>query len=450
MHDAYYDGSMTAPTFRAVDVILRKRHGLEHDPEELDAFLHAYLAGDVPDYQVSAWLMAVCWRGMTDRETAALTTTMTRSGEVLDLGDLPHTVDKHSTGGVGDKTSLVLAPLLAAAGATVAKMSGRGLGHTGGTVDKLESIPGFSTDLDERAFLRQAREVGIVVTGQSKALAPADGRLYALRDATGTVESLPLIASSIMSKKLAGGAGSIVLDVKVGSGAFFESVEQARALAQTMIAIGQQAGRNMRAVLSSMGQPLGFAVGNALEVNEAVASLRGRGPADLRELCLVLASEVLAATGLPSSRHLLEAILDDGRAYERFERWVAAQGGDVGALDRLELAPGKELLRAERSGVLAALDALALGNAANVLGAGRSRQGERVDAGVGIMLHAKVGDPVSAGEPVVTLYHRNGRGLEAARTLAEGAVRIDDAGRAAPLILETGLPSEPPFTPTRP
>lgn len=450
MPDAYYHGSMTTTPVRPVDVILRKRQGLEHDAEELDAFLHAYLAGDVPDYQVSAWLMAVCWRGMTDRETAALTSVMAHSGEVLDLGDLPHTVDKHSTGGVGDKTSLVLAPLLAAAGATVAKMSGRGLGHTGGTIDKLESIPGFTTALDERAFLAQARSVGVVITGQSKALAPADGRLYALRDATATVESLPLIASSIMSKKLAGGAGSIVLDVKVGSGAFFETVEEARGLAETMIAIGRHAGRNMRAVLSSMAQPLGLAIGNALEVNEAVACLRGRGPTDLRELCLALADDVLDATGLPTSRRRLEALLDGGQAYERFERWIAAQGGDVGALDALELAPGREPVRAERSGSLAKLDALALGKAANMLGAGRSRKGDKVDAGVGVVLHAKVGDPLTAGEPIATLYHRNGKGLEAARTLARSAVRIGDAAQAAPLLLETGLRSEPAFARTGP
>ncbi len=430
---------MTTTTVRPVDVILRKRQGHEHDAEELEAFLHGYLAGDIPDYQVSAWLMAVCWRGMTDRETAGLTDIMARSGEVLDLGALPHTVDKHSTGGVGDKTSLVLAPLLAAAGATVAKMSGRGLGHTGGTVDKLESIPGFHTGLDQRAFLEQARAVGIVVAGQSKALAPADGLLYALRDASGTVESLPLIASSIMSKKLAGGAGSIVLDVKVGSGAFLKTPTEARALAEMMIAIGRHAGRNMRAVLSAMAQPLGLAVGNALEVIEAVACLRGDGPADLRELCLVLAADVLDATGLHTSRQRLETLIDGGHAFERFERWVAAQGGDVGALDGLELAAGRDVVRADRSGALAELDALAVGRAAGVLGAGRTRKGERVDAGVGVVLHAKIGDPVATGEPIATLYHRDGRGLEDARGLVEKSIRIADAATAAPLILETGL-----------
>jgi pyrimidine-nucleoside phosphorylase/thymidine phosphorylase len=430
---------MTATTVRPVDVILRKRQGLEHDAAELEAFVQGYLTGDIPDYQVSAWLMAVCWRGMSDRETAGLTRVLADSGHVLDLGDLPHTVDKHSTGGVGDKTSLVLAPLLAAAGATVAKMSGRGLGHTGGTVDKLESIPGFRSTLDEEAFLAQARAVGIVVAGQSQGLAPADGLLYALRDATGTVESLPLVASSIMSKKLAGGAGSIVLDVKVGSGAFFKTPAEARALAQAMIAIGRHAGRTMRAVLSSMAQPLGRTVGNALEVGEAVACLRGEGPTDLRELCLVLAGEVLEATGLPTPRVQLETLLDDGRAYERFERWITAQGGRVRALDGLDLASGRELVRADRTGMLAELDALAVGRAAGVLGAGRTRKGEDVDAGVGVVLHAKIGDPVTAGEPVATLYHRDGKGLEGAVALLRQAVRVADAAPAAPLILETGL-----------
>ncbi len=430
---------MTANIVLPVDVILRKRQGLEHDAAELEAFVQGYLNGDIPDYQVSAWLMAVCWRGMSDRETAELTRVLAGSGHVLDLGGLPHTVDKHSTGGVGDKTSLVLAPLLAAAGATVAKMSGRGLGHTGGTVDKLESIPGFRSTLDQEAFLAQARAVGIVVAGQSQGLAPADGLLYALRDATGTVASLPLIASSIMSKKLAGGAGSIVLDVKVGSGAFLKTPAEARALAATMIAIGRHAGRTMRAVLSSMAQPLGRTVGNALEVAEAVACLRGEGPPDLRELCLVLAGELLDATGLPTPRTQLETLLDDGRAYERFERWIAAQGGRVEALDGLDLAPGRELVRAERTGALAELDALAVGRAAGVLGAGRTRKGERVDAGVGVVLHAKIGDPVDAGEPVATLYHRDGKGLEAAVALLRQAARVADAAPAAPLILETGL-----------
>ncbi|HKI57203.1 MAG TPA: thymidine phosphorylase [Trueperaceae bacterium] len=430
---------MASANVRPVDIILEKRSGGEHDPERLEAFLTGYLQGDVPDYQVAAWLMAVCWQGMTDRETTALTRILAASGDELDLGALRHTVDKHSTGGVGDKTSLVLAPLLAAAGATVAKMSGRALGHTGGTVDKLESIPGFRSTLDQDTFLRQAQEVGIVVAGQSKALAPADGLLYSLRDATGTVRSLPLIASSIMSKKLAGGARSIVLDVKVGSGAFMRTPSEARALAETMIAIGRQAGRNMRAVLSSMAQPLGMAVGNALEVREALACLRGEGPSDLLELCLVLAGQVLEATGLPTPEAQLRALVEGGQALERFHRWIAAQGGDLAAFERLELAPDRTPVRAREGGVLAEVDALSVGQAAFVLGAGRSRKGDPVDPGVGVTLHAKVGNAVGSGEVLATLYHRGGKGVEEAMRLMERALRVAESAPATPLILETAL-----------
>ncbi|HZJ09056.1 MAG TPA: thymidine phosphorylase, partial [Trueperaceae bacterium] len=318
-------------------------------------------------------------------------------------------------------------------------MSGRGLGHTGGTVDKLESIPGFTTDLDDERFLRQAREVSVVVTGQSNDLAPADGLIYALRDVSGTVESLPLIASSVMSKKLAGGAHSIVLDVKVGSGAFMRDVAAARQLATAMADIGAHAGREVRAILSGMAEPLGYAVGNALEVNEAIACLKGGGPNDLRELCLVLAAEVLSATGLPSGRADIAAALDDGRAYERFERWVAAQGGAVERLDSLELAPDQELIRAESTGAVSALDARSIGEAAGLLGGGRAKKGDAVDHGVGVMLHAKVGGEVSADEPVATIYHRGGRGLEAASAKLRGAITLADSAQPLELIVETGL-----------
>lgn len=424
---------------RPLDLILDKRAGREHEAGELVALISRYVAGEVPDYQLAAWLMAVCWRGMTTAETAALTRAMAYSGDVLDLSTLPNTVDKHSTGGVGDKTTLVLAPLLASLGATVAKMSGRGLGHTGGTVDKLESIPGFTTDLDDERFLRQATEVGVVVTGQSKDLAPADGLIYALRDATGTVESLPLIASSIMSKKLAGGAKSIVLDVKVGSGAFMRDVNAARELASVMVDIGAHAGRDVRAILSSMAEPLGLAIGNSLEVNEAVECLKGGGPPDLRELCIVLAEEVLTAAGVAAGRQAIAGALDDGSAYQRFERWVEAQEGDVDRLGTLELAPDQELVRAPSRGAIARLDARAVGEAVGILGGGRAKKGDPVDHGVGVLLHAKVGAPVNAGDVVATVYHRNGRGLGSALDKLRAAVSVADDAQPLDLIVETGL-----------
>jgi len=338
---------------------------------------------------------------------------------------------------------------LAALGATVAKMSGRGLGHTGGTGDKLESIPGFTTDLDEARFMRQAERIGVVVTGQSKDLAPADGLIYALRDATGTVESLPLIASSIMSKKLAGGAQSMVLDVKVGSGAFMRDVSEARALAEAMTSIGADAGRDVRAIISNMAEPLGLAVGNSLEVREAIDCLQGGGPADLRELCVVLAKEVLGASGFAYGEEDIAAALDDGRAYQRFEQWVEAQGGDVDALGSLPLAPDQELVRAAHSGAVGALDARAIGEAAGLLGGGRAHKGDDVDHGVGVVLHAKVGAAVRAGDALVTLFHRGGRGLPAARAKAEGAFRLADEAQPLPLIVETGLGTPLPTTDDR-
>ncbi len=426
-------------TLRPLDIVISKREGGEHTAAELRSLIDGFVAGDVPDYQMSAWLMAVCWRGMTSRETADLTQVMAASGDVLDLADLPHTVDKHSTGGVGDKTTLVLAPLLASLGATVAKMSGRGLGHTGGTVDKLESIPGFDVDLSEERFRRQASDVGVVVTGQSKDLAPADGLIYALRDASGTVESLPLIASSIMSKKLAGGAKSIVLDVKLGSGAFMKTEDEARSLAAAMTAIGRHAGRDVTAVLSNMTEPLGMAVGNTLEVNEAIECLRGGGPSDLRELCVVLASQVLARTGLPADAASVAAALDDGRAYDRFERWVAAQGGDVGSLLELPLAPDQDVVRSPKGGWLSRLDARRVGEAAGLLGGGRARKVDDLDHGVGVLLHAKVGSEVRAGEPVATLYHRGGKGMAEARARLESAIDIGESAAPLPLIVATGL-----------
>jgi pyrimidine-nucleoside phosphorylase len=418
-----------------VDVILEKRRGEPHTRARLEALVLGYVRGEIPDYQMAAWLMAVCWRGMSDRETADLTEIMAASGHQLDLGAFAHSVDKHSTGGVGDKTTLVLVPLVASLGATVAKMSGRGLGHTGGTVDKLESIPGFRATLDEDTFMRQAHEIGVALTGQSGDLTPADGLLYALRDATGTVASVPLIASSVMSKKLAGGARSIVLDVKCGQGAFMKSEDEARDLARTMVAIGAHAGRTVRAVLSNMDQPLGHAVGHTLEVREALAALRGGGPGDLRELVVVLATELLEASGLVQGRESVEHALDDGRALARFERWVEAQGGDVSSLDRLEVAPDTHAWRASETGALAALDAESVGLAVQRLGGGRRQKGDAIDVGVGATVHVKVGEHVSAGDTLLTLHHRGGRGLEGALEALDGAARIGDAASAR-LILD--------------
>lgn len=409
--------------------IQAKRDGLSHSEEELKAFLQGYLRGEVPDYQVSAWLMAVFFRGMTEGETLALTRVMAFSGKVLDLSHLPHPVDKHSSGGVGDKTTLVVAPILAAAGCTVAKMSGRGLAHTGGTIDKLESIPGFRAELSEEEFLRLAERVGLVIASQSPALAPLDGKLYALRDVTATVESLPLIASSIMSKKLAAGARTIVLDVKVGRGAFMKTLEEARRLAQTMVGIGQGAGRRVRAVLSRMDAPLGRAVGNALEVREAIGALKGEGPKDLEALALRLAEEALLAEGLP--RELARKALESGAALEKFQSSIEAQGGDPRVVEKPDLLPlareVAEVLSGEE-GEVAEVDAYRVGLAVLALGGGRLRKGEAIDHGVGVEVLKKPGEWVEKGEPLFRLYHRK-KGLEEALSLLQGAFRLGPAER---------------------
>jgi pyrimidine-nucleoside phosphorylase/thymidine phosphorylase len=426
---------MTVP-----EIIEKKREGGAHSRAELEALILGFVAGRVPDYQVAAWLMAVFLRGMTAEETALLTQVMAESGDQLDLSSLPLTTDKHSTGGVGDKTSLVLTPMLAACGLTVAKMSGRGLAHTGGTIDKLESIPGWNPELEEDAFLRQAREIGLVLVGQSKNLAPADGLLYALRDVTATVPSIPLIASSIMSKKLASGSKTIVLDVKVGAGAFMKTLPQARELAQAMLEIGKRSARNTRAVITDMDAPLGRLAGNALEVKEALETLHGRGAADLRDLCLALAEEALLAEGESpedARRKPLEA-LESGRALEKFRAFVAAQGGDPTYVDdpnRLQIASGREVIAAAQDGYLERLDALSVGRAVLALGGGRERKGEAIDHGVGVEWHAGIGDAVRAGSPVMTLYHRDGKGLEAAQAHLEHAVTISSQAVPRPALV---------------
>ncbi|MFC6591581.1 thymidine phosphorylase [Deinococcus lacus] len=413
------------------DLIAKKRGGGQHSRAELEQLVGGYTRGEVPDYQVSAWLMAVFLKGMTEAETADLTLVMAESGDTLDLSSLSDTVDKHSTGGVGDKTSLVLTPMLAALGLTVAKMSGRGLAHTGGTIDKLESFPGWNPELPEDRFLAQARDIGLALVGQSKDLAPADGKLYALRDVTATVESLPLIASSIMSKKIASGAQTIVLDVKSGAGAFMKTLDDSRALAQAMVDIGTRAGRNVRAVLTDMDTPLGHMAGNSLEVQEAIATLRGEGPADLTELCVTLAAEVLVAAGketdLARAQERAAATLKDGSALAKLEAFVSAQGGD-GQLVRnpagLDVAPGRAEVLAPESGYIARLDALSVGRAVLALGGGRERKGDPVDVGVGVETVCKPGEQVAAGDVIYRLYHRDGRGLERAQELLRGGIEL--------------------------
>ncbi|GAA4008835.1 thymidine phosphorylase [Deinococcus rubellus] len=423
---------MTAHSEVAVhipELIARKRDGLEHSRPELEALIMGYVRGEVPDYQISAWLMAVYLRGMTAREVADLTLVMAGSGEQFDLSSLSHTVDKHSTGGVGDKTSLILTPMLAALGLTVAKMSGRGLAHTGGTIDKLESIRGWSGELTDAAFLKQAREIGLALVGQSKDLAPADGLLYALRDVTATVDCLPLIASSIMSKKLASGAQTIVLDVKVGAGAFMKTLDDGRELARAMVDIGTHAGRKVRAVLTDMDAPLGHFAGNSLEVQEAMATLNGHGPHDLTELCVALAVEALGAYGedAPSAEARARQTLSDGSALARFRAFVAAQGGDPAYIDdprKLDVAPGRAEVMAETGGFVQSVDAFSVGQAVLVLGGGRERKGEQIDHGVGVELVKKPGDKVAAGEVLARIYHRDGRGLDTALTLLRGGIRV--------------------------
>jgi len=397
---------------RAVDIIIRKRDRGELTREEIESFVSGFTRGEIPDYQVSAWAMAVLLNKMSARETTDLTLAMAHSGEILDLsGVVPIAVDKHSTGGVGDKTTLVAEPLVAACGLPVGKMSGRGLGFSGGTLDKMESIPGFRTNLTKEEFLHQLGSLGLVLSGQSADLAPADGKLYALRDVTGTVQSIPLIASSVMSKKIAAGAQAIVLDVKVGLGAFMRDLNEARELAHLMVSIGELSGRRVVALLSDMNQPLGCAVGNVLEVREAIDTLQGAGPADFREHCLVVASHLLTvgqkAENLESARQMAEESLTSGKAWQFFRELVQAQGGDAAYIDAPERLPGARIIEsvaAPRSGYLSQINAQTVGEASVMLGAGRARKGDTIDHGVGILVHGKVGDWMDSGKTIFTIY----------------------------------------------
>jgi pyrimidine-nucleoside phosphorylase len=417
----------------AVALIARKKRGEALEPEALTRLLAGFLSGEVPDYQMSAWLMAVCWRGMSGEETLALTRAMVASGTTLDWSHLDRpTVDKHSTGGVGDKTSLVLVPLMAAAGAAFVKMSGRGLGHTGGTLDKLEAIPGFRSELPLDEMRAQVERIGCALVGQSPELVPADRAMYALRDVTGTVESVPLIAGSIMSKKLAGGARSIVLDVKWGSGAFMATLEEARELARVLVEIGTGAGRRTRAVLSPMRQPLGRTVGNALEVREAIDTLAGRGPAELWELTAALGGELLELCGLASSaaegRARLAGLRDSGAGIECFARLVEAQGGDARVVERPELLPAAPRVRpcpAPADGWVAGADARAIGEAALALGAGRRQKTDKVDPAVGVVMRVRIGDRVRRGEPLAEVHARTDADADEAMRALLDAIRVD-------------------------
>jgi pyrimidine-nucleoside phosphorylase len=400
---------------RAVDIIVKKRDRGELTKEEIEFFIRGYTDGEIPDYQASALIMAILLNGMTDREITDLTLAMAYSGEVLDLSDVVSiAVDKHSTGGVGDKTTLVVEPLVAACGLPVGKMSGHGLGFSGGTLDKMESIPGFRTDLSTEEFIHQLKTVGLVLTGQTMDLAPADGKLYALRDVTGTVQSIPLIASSVMSKKIASGATAIVLDVKVGVGAFMPNLDQARILSNLMVSIAKKVGRKAIALISDMNQPLGFAVGNALELKEAIKSFHGDGPPDFIEHCLTVAGYLLTLGGVSSDElvgyRMAQKALKDGRGWDRFLALVSAQHGDLSYVENPDLLPQGTIARtisSPQSGYLKEINAKIIGEGAVMLGAGRTKKGDVIDHGVGIVLFHKVGDIVDKGDDLFTIYANN-------------------------------------------
>ncbi|OGO60492.1 MAG: pyrimidine-nucleoside phosphorylase [Chloroflexi bacterium RBG_19FT_COMBO_47_9] len=419
---------------RMVDIIIKKRDHHELSKEEIEFFIQGYTRDEIPDYQASALAMAIQINGMTTRETTDLTLAMAQSGEILDLSKVVKiAVDKHSTGGVGDKTSLVVAPTVASCGLPVGKMSGRGLGFSGGTLDKLESIPGFRSNLTTDEFIHQLKTIGIVLTGQSADLAPADGKLYALRDVTGTVQSIPLIASSIMSKKIAAGAQAILLDVKVGHGAFMTDLEAARRLGELMVEIGRFVGRRTVAILSDMNQPLGQAVGNSLEVQEALETLRGGGPEDFKEHCMVVSGYMLAMGGLANNeklgKQMAEAALASGKAFSRFRDFIQAQGGDVKYVDHpdyFDRALFIQGVESPHSGYLAEINAKEVGEATVLLGCGRARKGDSVDYSVGVIVHHKVGDKVTKGDILFTVHANEDTKLMRAKVKMLAAHRWSD------------------------
>ncbi len=425
---------------RAVDIIAKTRDKQTLTDEEIKFFIQGYTKGDIPDYQASAWCMAVVLNGLSKAEATALTLEMAHSGQVLDLHQIaPFVVDKHSTGGVGDKTSLVVAPLVAATGLPVGKMSGRGLGFSGGTVDKLESFSGFQVSLSTEQFLAMLKEHKVVISGQSVDLAPADGKFYALRDVTATVESMPLIAASIMSKKIASGADAIVLDVKVGSGAFMHNLQDAITLSELMIAIGHGVGRKVAAIISDMNQPLGNAVGNALEVKETIETLQGGGPADFREHCLTVGGKMIELGGkapsLQAAKTHLAELLDNGQAWAKFKEWIIAQGGSAAELDNPDLLPAApivETVPAPRSGYIAGIDAAEVGKTCVTMGGGREKKGDPIDYSVGIVHHAKVGDSLETGAPLLTLHANSAESLATAKARLLAAVTWSDEPVEAP------------------
>ena len=420
---------------RTVDLILRKRGADELSVEEIQFLVNGYTTGEIPDYQMAAFLMATYFSGMTDRELSALTESMMQSGETISLADIPGVkVDKHSTGGVGDKTSLICAPIAAAAGVIVPMISGRGLGHTGGTLDKLESIPGFRTDLTIDQFKAQLAELGLCFIGQNDEVSPADNRIYALRDVTGTVESVPLIASSIMSKKMAEGIDALVLDVKVGNGAFMKTQVEARRLAQAIVGIGRRLDKKVQALITDMNQPLGYAVGNALEVMEVSQTLQKAGPADLTRLSLELAARMIflakVTPTLDEARKLAEDKLMDGSAYKKFRQVVQAQGGNPQALDRFDLLPNATGMReviSPRAGFVSAIKAEDIGRASQMMGAGRMVKEDIIDHAVGVILEVKVGEKVEAGSVLCRLYYTGEEHLDEAAELVEDAFRVSNA-----------------------
>ncbi|MBF2336983.1 pyrimidine-nucleoside phosphorylase [Staphylococcus epidermidis] len=426
---------------RMIDIIEKKRDGMSLTREEIEFFVNGYTRGEVPDYQASSLAMAIFFQDMNDEERAALTMSMVNSGERIDLSDINGIkVDKHSTGGVGDTTTLVLAPLVAAVGVPVAKMSGRGLGHTGGTIDKLESVKGFNVEISEKDFIKLVNDNQVAVIGQSGNLTPADKKLYALRDVTGTVNSIPLIASSIMSKKIAAGADAIVLDVKTGSGAFMKTLDDAEALAHAMVRIGNNVGRNTMAIISDMSQPLGNAVGNALELKEAIATLKGNGPKDLTEFVLTLGSQMVVlaeqAASLDEARQMLVDAIKTGKALNKFKTFLSNQGGDDSIVDSPEKLPSAKYqveFKAKKDGFITEIIANEIGVASMMLGAGRQTKEDVIDLGVGIVLNKKVGEHVEKGENILTI-HTNTKKIDDILNKLDNSITIESKGEAPTLI----------------